>query len=94
MKNIDGIIAELAAIDSEAFEDQLTIPTVEVRSKTDEVVISGNKAGLQHLALQLLRISNSSVVGAHYHLDEVSIADFAESNVIFVLNDFHSDVPN
>jgi len=92
MKNIDGIIAALAAIDSEALETQLTIPTVEIRSKTGEVVISGNKTGLQHLALQLLRISNSSVVGAHYHLDETSIADIAESNIIFTLNHFHSDV--
>lgn len=86
MKNIDGIIAELTDIDSEALEAQLTIPTVDVRSQNGEVIISGNKTGLQHLALQLLRISNSSVVGAHYHLDEASIADIAETNVIFTLN--------
>ena len=86
MKNIDGIIAELTNIDSEALEAQLTIPTVDVRSQNGEVVISGNKTGLQHLALQLLRISNSSVVGAHYHLDEASIADVADTNVIFTFN--------
>jgi uncharacterized protein (DUF885 family) len=92
MTNIDEIIAELAAIDAESLENQQRIPTIDVRSKTGEVVISGNKSGLQHLALQLLRISNSSVVGAHYHLDEASIADVAESNVIFTLDDFHTDV--
>lgn len=93
MKNIDGIITELSAIDSESLGNPLTIPTVDVRTKTGEVVISGSKSGLQHLALQLLRISNSDVVGAHYHLDEASIADVAESSVVFVMNDLHGSVP-
>lgn len=86
MSNLDKIIAELAAIDSTAWKAQLNMPTIDIRSKESEVVIFGNKAGLVHLALQLLRTANSDVVGAHYHLDEVSLADVAEINVVFTLN--------
>lgn len=85
MKDIDEIIAALTTVDSDALDGPLNFPALDVRSKNDEVVISGNKTGLQHLALQLLRIANSGVVGAHYHLDTVSIANVAETDVIFTL---------
>lgn len=78
MNNIDKIVAELAEVEAAAWENPLTIPTVHIRSKESEVVIFGNRAGLVHLALQLLRTANSDVAGAHYHLDEVSLADVAE----------------
>ena len=59
---------------------------LEVCNGNNEVVIRGNKEGLTELANQILRVANSKVNGAHYHLDEASIADLAEVNVIFSLS--------
>ena len=58
---------------------------LEVCNGNAEVVIRGNKEGLVELANQILRIAHSEFSGAHYHLDEASIADVAEVNVVFSL---------
>lgn len=58
---------------------------LEVCNGNAEVVIRGNKEGLAELANQILRIAHSEYSGAHFHLDEASIADVAEVNVVFSL---------
>ena len=59
--------------------------SIEVCGENKEIVIRGNKEGLTELANQIFRVANSKIKGAHYHLDEASIADLAEVNVVFSL---------
>ena len=85
MEKLCSLISELKAIDSRAFENGTSSHYIEVTSGVGETVISANPEGFVHLALQLLAIAESGHSGTHYHLDEVSMADTAEINVVFAI---------
>ena len=82
MKNLATLISELESMDA---TNTLSAPSqifVEVRRNSDETIILGNQEGLVHIALQLLRLAEKESLGGHYHIDESSVADTAETNVV------------
>lgn len=85
IKTMRSIIEELQAIDSLALQGAVSSHYIEITSVKGETVISANREGLIHLALQLLSIAECDSPGAHYHLDEASMADSAEVSVVFSL---------
>ena len=48
------------------------------RGHGDEVIVEANRAGLVHLAAQLLKLADSSNDCSHYHLDEAGMADASD----------------
>ncbi len=83
-KTLRNVIAHLESLD-EASTSAVSKSFIEVRKNAFETVVSGNRTGLVQLALQLLRLAEAESLGAHYHLDETSIADAADASVVFAL---------
>jgi hypothetical protein len=84
MEALNRVIADLQALTQSAEEAVGSELFVAVRASTAETVIAANSEGCMHLALQLLRILQRGFPGAHYHLDEASVAHPAETSVVFV----------
>ncbi len=78
-KTLRNVISDLESLEAASGS------FIEVRKNAFETVVSGNRDGLTQLALQILRLAESDFSGAHYHLDETSIADAADTNVVFAL---------
>jgi ligand-binding sensor domain-containing protein len=77
------VISDLEALDEASNPAAGASCFVAVRKNATETLIAGNAEGLVHLALQLLRVAEQAVPGAHYHRDEASVADTAETRVVF-----------
>jgi hypothetical protein len=84
-KTLCDVISDLESLEATSGTTAVSNSFIEVRTNTDETVVNGNRDGLIQLALQLLRLAESESLGAHYHLDESSIADAADTNVVFAL---------
>jgi hypothetical protein len=82
MNELQNILSQLRVIDDRATSGTISTLFVEITTGDGETVISANREGLIHLALQLVSLADSKT-GSHFHLDEVSIADFAQTNVVF-----------
>lgn len=82
---MQNILEELRKLDAQALKGDVSSHFIEVASAHGETVISGNQAGLVHLALQILMVAEKGQEGGHYHLDEASMADRAEVGVVFAL---------
>lgn len=82
MKNLRNLIVELESLVADSPSGEPSNLFVEVRKNEIETVIAGNQDGLVHIALQLLRLAEGESLGGHYHIDESSIADTAETNVV------------
>jgi hypothetical protein len=83
MNNLRNLIVELESLEATRPSGEPSSIFVEVRKNDIETIIAGNQDGLVHIALQLLRLAESKALGGHYHVDESSIADTAETNVVF-----------
>jgi len=83
MMNLSTLIAELESLEASRISGTEACIFAEVRKNAHETVVVANQDGLLHIALQLLRIADKGSEGAHFHLDESSIADSAETNVVF-----------
>lgn len=83
MNELTGIISQLEVIDSHSTSGGISKIFIEITTGPGETVVSANQEGPVHLARQLLSLATRSA-GAHFHLDESSVADFAETNVVLV----------
>ena len=84
MNDLHQVISSLEELDRASISQGVSQQFVAVRMVAKETVVAGNREGLLHLALQLLRLGSKVAPGSHYHLDEASVADIAETNVVFV----------
>lgn len=82
MNNLRKLISELESFAARNLSSGAGNLFLEVRKNETETVIAGNRDGLVEVALQLLRLAESESCGGHYHIDESSIADMAETNVV------------
>jgi hypothetical protein len=82
MKNLHELIGELELLAVPPKSGETSTLFVEVFKNSHETVLAANKEGLVHLALQILRLADKATDGAHFHIDESSIADRAEVSVV------------
>jgi hypothetical protein len=84
MKTLREFIQELEEFEEASAQLEAANAYVAVREKSGEVVVAANREGLVLIALQLLRLADKSVTGAHYHVGESSIADSADVAIVLV----------
>lgn len=85
LEGSSNVISNLESLEAASRPTAVSNSFIEVRKNAFETVVSGNRDGLIQLALQILRLAESESLGAHYSLDETSIADAADTNVVFAL---------
>jgi hypothetical protein len=87
MKELEDIENALSRLDATAVKGGVSRHFIEVRDNGEEVVVGGNKEGLVRLALELVRLAVKNQTGAHVHIDDVSLADVAERNLVLRVSD-------
>ncbi len=82
MKNLRELIGELEMLEVSPKSGEASTLFLEVLDNPHETVLAANREGMIHLALQILRLAEKANEGAHFHIDESSIADRAETGVV------------
>lgn len=83
---MEEILRKLEEIDSLSIQDGISKHHIEIRKNESETIVSANKPGLVWLALELLKLAEQNTVGSHLHIDEITMADKAETNLVISLN--------
>ena len=87
MNELQNIIASLDRMEADAIREGLSNHFVQVTRTPNEVTVTANAVGMIHLSLQLLRIAYKGNTGSHFHLDEASVADSADTSIVFALTE-------
>lgn len=82
MNTLERIVEQLRAFDGTSVQGNSSKHFIEIISTNGEVVIGGNREGLMWLALQCADLALHDEPGAHYHLDQSSMADRADLPVV------------
>jgi len=79
---MEELIKELEKIDSLSIKDGVSKHYIEITKNKSEVILSANKQGLVWLALEALKLAQKQQDGSHVHIDECSLADKAETDIV------------
>lgn len=72
---LELVLQTLQALDDAATTAGIWNAYIEVWRNEHELVVGGDRAGLIHLALQMLSLAQRGTPGSHIHIDESSGAD-------------------
>ena len=79
---LQTIIETIQGIDASFDTGGVCSQFLELKSKNNEVVISGNFEGLVHLAMKVLEVAASCKEGTHAHFDADSMLDECDSPLV------------
>jgi len=85
MARIEDVLSDLRSLDEESSKGGVSRVYVEVRDTgAREVAVRANREGLIALAAQLVALAVKPTSGKHAHIDEASIADHCDRDLVLV----------